>query len=155
MAFKIKNVCNKPSLGWPLEGFEGEFWKSWSVLTTLLGSFTGIICRVSSYYTTAKSCPYTQLFNSYFRWRNAHLNYLINVSLWLVLRLIMSGNLMASKTVSSKFNASSASWMTKAWLTMVPFWVRPPEKGIAFYTSSRNSHFPHPFAFTLIYYAYI
>ena len=53
---------------------------------------------------------------------------LINVSLWLVLRLIMSGNLMASRTVSSKFNASSASWMTKAWLTMVSFRVRPPEK---------------------------
>ena len=37
MAIKIKNknVCNKPSLGWPLEGFEGEFQKSWSVLTTL------------------------------------------------------------------------------------------------------------------------
>ena len=41
IAIKIKNVCNKPSLGWPLEGFEGEFWKSWSVLTTLLAMCGG------------------------------------------------------------------------------------------------------------------
>ena len=80
---------------------------------------------------------------------------LINVSLWLVLRLIMSGNPMASRTVSSKFNASFASWMTKAWLTMVPFRVRPPEKVQVLAHSLRNSHFPHPFAFTLICYAYI
>ena len=36
MAFQIRNVCNKPSQGQPLEGFEGEFQKSWSVFTTLL-----------------------------------------------------------------------------------------------------------------------
>ena len=53
MAFKIKNVCNKPSLGLlqtleALEGFEGEFRKSWSVLTPLV--------QISNYTTSSGSC---------------------------------------------------------------------------------------------------
>ena len=52
MAFKIKNVCNKPSLGWPLEGFEGEFRKSWAVFTTLLVydcNCCQVVCERSPY----------------------------------------------------------------------------------------------------------
>ena len=51
MAFKVKNICNKPSLGRPSEGFEGEFRKSWSVFTTLL-------CSVNYQFV----CVFTKVF---------------------------------------------------------------------------------------------